>query len=176
MRLQARLQMLSEFGNLQARLFRDSAVRDPRPVAGPAIAADQWIVQGCHELLIGIRICGYIFSYEKHRQTVQSLSDETRLRILALLTAGELCVCDLMAVLDLPQSTVSRHLAYLRNAGLVEDRRQGVWMFYRLATPSLRLGEVAAQLPDRLAELESGQRDQVALRAYLADKTAAGCN
>ncbi|HEX9779019.1 MAG TPA: metalloregulator ArsR/SmtB family transcription factor, partial [Geopsychrobacteraceae bacterium] len=52
----------------------------------------------------------------------KALSDETRLRILALLQAGELCVCDLMAILDLPQSTVSRHLAYLRNAGLVDDR------------------------------------------------------
>ena len=56
----------------------------------------------------------------------KALSDETRLRILSLLTEGELCVCDLMEVLQLPQSTVSRHLAYLRNTGLVADRRQGV--------------------------------------------------
>ena len=59
----------------------------------------------------------------------KALSDETRLRILALLSQRELCVCDLMAVLDLPQSTVSRHLAYLRNAGWVEDRRQGSYNF-----------------------------------------------
>ena len=58
-------------------------------------------------------------------QFFKALSDETRLRILALLVCGELCVCDLMAVLDLPQSTVSRHLAYLRHAGLVEDRLAG---------------------------------------------------
>lgn len=61
----------------------------------------------------------------------KGLSDPTRLRILNLLNAGELCVCDLMAVLDIPQSTVSRHLAYLRNAGWVKGRRNGKWMYYR---------------------------------------------
>jgi ArsR family transcriptional regulator, arsenate/arsenite/antimonite-responsive transcriptional repressor len=62
----------------------------------------------------------------------KALSDETRLRILCLLLEGELCVCDLMAVLQLPQSTVSRHLSYLKNSGLVDDRRCGVWMYYSL--------------------------------------------
>lgn len=67
-------------------------------------------------------------------QVFKALSDETRLRIMGLLIAGEeLCVCDIIAVLDLPQSTVSRHLAYLRNSGLLEDRRQGVWMYYRIS-------------------------------------------
>jgi ArsR family transcriptional regulator len=112
---------------------------------------------------------------KKTAQLFKALSDETRLRILSLLTAGELCVCDLMAVLDLPQSTVSRHLAYLRNSGLVEDRRQGVWMYYRLATPPLELGDVAARLPERLAGLELGQRDQKLLRNYLVRKAAPGC-
>jgi ArsR family transcriptional regulator len=63
-------------------------------------------------------------------RTFKALSDETRLRILGLLLEGELCVCDIMAVLQLPQSTVSRHLAYLKNAGWVDDRRCGVWMYY----------------------------------------------
>lgn len=62
----------------------------------------------------------------------KALSDETRLRILCLLLEGELCVCDIMDVLQLPQSTVSRHLAYLKNVGLVDDRRCGVWMYYSL--------------------------------------------
>lgn len=63
----------------------------------------------------------------------KALADETRLRILALLLAeGELCVCDIMAALQLPQSTASRHLAYLKNAGWVDDRREGVWMFYSI--------------------------------------------
>ena len=62
----------------------------------------------------------------------KALADETRLRILALLIEGELCVCEIMAALELPQSTVSRHLAYLRNSAWVSDRRQAAWMFYRL--------------------------------------------
>jgi ArsR family transcriptional regulator, arsenate/arsenite/antimonite-responsive transcriptional repressor len=63
----------------------------------------------------------------------QSLADETRLRILALLLDGdELCVCDLCAVLQLPQSTVSRHLLHLKNSGWVKDRREGVWSYYAL--------------------------------------------
>jgi len=62
----------------------------------------------------------------------KALSDETRLRILCLLFDGELCVCDIMEVLQLPQSTVSRHLAYLKNAGWVNDRRCRVWMYYSI--------------------------------------------
>jgi len=61
----------------------------------------------------------------------KALADETRLRILALLLEGELCVCELIAALELPQSTTSRHLAYLRKSGWVRDRRHGVWMYYR---------------------------------------------
>jgi ArsR family transcriptional regulator len=63
----------------------------------------------------------------------RAFADETRLRILHLLSRGELCVCDLMSALRLPQSKVSRHLAYLRNAGLVADRRDGRWKHYALA-------------------------------------------
>lgn len=62
-----------------------------------------------------------------------ALADPTRLRILALLGDGEICVCHIHASLDVPQPTASRHLAYLRKAGLVEARRDGIWMHYRLA-------------------------------------------
>ena len=65
--------------------------------------------------------------------TYAALADVTRLRILNLLGEGELCVCDLMAVLREPQSKVSRHLSYLRRAGLVSARKDGLWMHYRLA-------------------------------------------
>ncbi len=65
----------------------------------------------------------------------RALSDRTRLRILNLLQGGELCVCDLVAVLDVPQPTASRHLAYLRKAGLVLARKEGLWHYYRL-TPA----------------------------------------
>ena len=62
-----------------------------------------------------------------------ALADPTRLRILSLLGNGEICVCHLHASLDVPQPTASRHLAYLRKSGLVEARRDGVWMHYRMA-------------------------------------------
>ncbi len=63
----------------------------------------------------------------------QSLDEEIRLRILALLLEEEeLCVCDLMAVLQLPQSTVSRHLAILKGVGWLKDRREGVWSYYSI--------------------------------------------
>src|SRR4051812_2762851 len=66
----------------------------------------------------------------------RAFSDRTRLRILNLLGAGELCVCDIERVLRLPQPKVSRHLAYLRKAGLVVGRKQGLWMHYALAPAS----------------------------------------
>jgi len=69
-------------------------------------------------------------------QFFKALSDETRLRIMMLLTQGELCVCDLMVVLDEPQSKVSRHLAYLKHSGLTNSKRAGVWMHYRLKEPA----------------------------------------
>jgi ArsR family transcriptional regulator len=63
----------------------------------------------------------------------RAFSDRTRLRILNLLKGGELCVCDLVRVIDAPQPTISRHLAYLRKAKLVTARRDGLWMHYELA-------------------------------------------
>ncbi|HUU32516.1 MAG TPA: metalloregulator ArsR/SmtB family transcription factor, partial [Vicinamibacterales bacterium] len=73
----------------------------------------------------------------------QALADATRLRILAILAQqtpdgpdGGLCVCHIHDSLGVSQPTASRHLAYLRKAGLVEARRQGVWMHYRIVRPS----------------------------------------
>lgn len=65
----------------------------------------------------------------------KGFADPTRIRILSLLAAGELCVCDIVDVLALPQPTVSRHLAYLRRAGLVEATREWKFAHYRLAEP-----------------------------------------
>ena len=66
----------------------------------------------------------------------RAFADETRLRILHLLTRGELCVCDLTDILRLSQPKVSRHLAYLRRAGLVRGRKEGLWRHYALAETS----------------------------------------
>src|SRR3954470_13964296 len=63
----------------------------------------------------------------------KALADKTRLRILALIGNNEVCVCHVHDSLGLPQPTVSRHLAYLRRSGLVDVRRDGVWMHYRVA-------------------------------------------
>lgn len=68
-------------------------------------------------------------------QYFKALADTNRLRILHLLLHGELCVCDIQYVLDATQPNVSRHLSYLKNSGLVLDRRDGYRIFYRLAEP-----------------------------------------
>jgi ArsR family transcriptional regulator len=68
--------------------------------------------------------------------TFRAFSDRTRLRILNLLHGGELCVCDLIDVLRVPQAKVSRHLAYLRRAGWVRARKDGLWRYYTLAPAS----------------------------------------
>jgi ArsR family transcriptional regulator len=93
----------------------------------------------------------------------RALADETRLRILNLLVRGELCVCELTEVLDIGQSKASRHLAYLRNAGLVSDRREGAWMHYSLAQSDGAihggilelLSEAQGEIPQALADLRT---------------------
>lgn len=63
---------------------------------------------------------------------LKALSDETRLRILNLLYERELCVCDIMEALKISQTKASRHLSYLKNAGLVDDRKHAQWVYYSL--------------------------------------------
>jgi ArsR family transcriptional regulator, arsenate/arsenite/antimonite-responsive transcriptional repressor len=66
----------------------------------------------------------------------KALSDEARLRILNLLfRTGELCVCDIESTTGFTQTKVSRHLSYLRIAGLIDGRQQGLWMLYKIAAP-----------------------------------------
>src|SRR5262245_41800186 len=66
----------------------------------------------------------------------KACADPVRLRLLNLLAGREVCVCHLHDALDLPQPTVSRHLAYLRRAGLVVGRKDGLWVHYRLSKPT----------------------------------------
>ncbi|HVZ82281.1 MAG TPA: metalloregulator ArsR/SmtB family transcription factor [Terracidiphilus sp.] len=65
----------------------------------------------------------------------QALGDRTRLRLLNLMGDQELCVCVFVEILNIPQSKISRHLAYLRGAGIVAARREGKWMHYRIVMP-----------------------------------------
>lgn len=90
----------------------------------------------------------------------QALSDPTRLRLLNLLADEEVCVCHLVDVLGTNQPKVSRHLAYLRRAGLVTARRQGTWMHYRMVEPSDPLAhEVMRNLRGWLGAREDMRED-----------------
>lgn len=102
----------------------------------------------------------------------KSLSDETRLRILFLLLEhGELCICDLMTALEQPQSTVSRHVAYLKNCGWLNDRRGGVWVYYSIR-PGLSglFTELSALIRNRCAELPECAADCERFLAYKQEK------
>lgn len=91
----------------------------------------------------------------------KALADRTRLRILGLLHAGEICVCDIHGSLDLPQPTVSRHLAYLRKAGLVTGRKDGLWVHYRLAPlPDAVTQTVVDAAVHALGHVPAGEKDR----------------
>jgi ArsR family transcriptional regulator, arsenate/arsenite/antimonite-responsive transcriptional repressor len=114
------------------------------------------------------------------KDTFKALSDETRLQIMTLLLENdELCVCDFVGALGQTQSKVSRHLRYLYNAGLVEDRRSGLWMHYRLSStlePAQRT--VVASLAEAVGDEQKAELRQ-ALQEWFDEKhqdgTAACC-
>jgi ArsR family transcriptional regulator len=113
----------------------------------------------------------------KNQATIfKALADETRLRILALLLDGELCVCEIIAALELPQSTISRHLAYLRKRGWVLDRRQGTWMYYRLDDgASLLIREIKSLLEKHLTT-DSGHAEALRrLRIFQREQGNKAC-
>jgi ArsR family transcriptional regulator len=90
----------------------------------------------------------------------KALADATRLRILGLLLTGEVCVCDIHESLKIPQPKASRHLAYLRRAGLVETRREGLWVHYRLgALADPVLAAIADAVRHALTHIDSVHRD-----------------
>jgi ArsR family transcriptional regulator, arsenate/arsenite/antimonite-responsive transcriptional repressor len=97
---------------------------------------------------------------ESMERLFQALGDATRLRILGLLLTGEVCVCDIHDSLNISQPKASRHLAYLRRAGLVAARRQGLWMYYRLADLRDPLVDTIRQaVTHTLSHVESVRRD-----------------
>ncbi|HEX9162600.1 MAG TPA: metalloregulator ArsR/SmtB family transcription factor [Thermoanaerobaculia bacterium] len=103
-------------------------------------------------------------SAESLEKLFQALADRTRLRLLNLMSGGEICVCFFVEVLAEPQPKISRHLAYLRSAGLVSTSRNGKWVNYAIQPPDHPAARavfdavIAAMNDDR--EL---QRDRVAL-------------
>ena len=75
--------------------------------------------------------------FEKYSGKLKALSDATRLKILYLISDGELCVCEIMCALDKPQSSVSHHLNILKNLGFIKGRKEGVWIHYSLTDPKI---------------------------------------
>lgn len=93
-----------------------------------------------------------------------ALADRTRLRLLNLMGDTEVCVCFFVEVLGVPQPKVSRHLAYLRKAGVVEARREGKWMHYRIIPPGdERAARVFAEVRAWLMDEEQMQKDRAKL-------------
>lgn len=114
---------------------------------------------------------------ERTAEILKALSDPTRLRIMSLLRHGELCVCDLMESMQIPQSTISRHLAVLKNAGWVSGQRSGKWMHYRLleSMPPLQT-RIVAVLTQELPLLDTCREDDRRYAAYLAIKPSHLCD
>ncbi|PYS82515.1 MAG: ArsR family transcriptional regulator [Acidobacteria bacterium] len=97
----------------------------------------------------------------------RALADRTRLRLLNLMGAGEVCVCFFVEVLGTNQPKISRHLAYLRRAGVVAARREGKWMHYRVATPEdEHAARVFAEVMKWLGEDREMQKDRVRLENF----------
>ncbi|HKG12328.1 MAG TPA: metalloregulator ArsR/SmtB family transcription factor [Pyrinomonadaceae bacterium] len=95
----------------------------------------------------------------------KALADRTRLRLLNLMAAGEVCVCFFVEVLGTNQPKISRHLAYLRRAGVVAARREGKWMHYRIATPENgHAARVFGEVMTWLGEDRDMQRDRARMQ------------
>ena len=95
----------------------------------------------------------------------KALADRTRLRLIGLIGDSEVCVCFFVVVLKISQPKISRHLAYLRRAGIVTSRREGKWMHYRLAEPpDEHAAKIFRELRASLAEHPEFQRDREKLR------------
>jgi len=91
----------------------------------------------------------------------KALADRTRLRLISLIGNSEVCVCFLVAILRTSQPKISRHLAYLRRAGIVASRREGKWMHYRLAEPpDEHAARIFREVRAALSEHPELQRDR----------------
>jgi ArsR family transcriptional regulator, arsenate/arsenite/antimonite-responsive transcriptional repressor len=99
----------------------------------------------------------------------KALSDETRLRILKLLSHGELCVCDIVAAFDTIQPKVSFHLATLKSAGLVKDRREGKWMHYKIDDSDLFKRLLILSVIEKIPE-DRMREDRERLEEFLKNK------
>jgi ArsR family transcriptional regulator len=98
------------------------------------------------------------------QQFFQALADDTRLRLLNLMADQEVCVCYFVEILGAPQPKISRHLAYLRKAGIVSTRREGKWMHYRIVMPPhVGATQILRQTLDWLKEDKAMRADRARL-------------
>jgi len=104
-------------------------------------------------------------SAESLEELFLALGDRTRVRLLNLMADGEVCVCFFVEVLDEPQPKISRHLAYLRSAGLVEARREGKWANYTITPPEHPAARAAF---DAIVDAMKNDRELIRDRASLA--------
>lgn len=122
-------------------------------------------------------IYGKTYTYAMNEtEFFKQLSDETRLRCLMLMLAeGELCVCELTHALDLSQPKISRHLAHLRQNGVVQDRREGQWIHYRLhdALPEWAYAVLQAAY-ESASKAEPYKKDTQVLKA-MSNRPGASC-
>ena len=106
----------------------------------------------------------------------KALADPTRVRVLAALRDGELCVCELSDVLDVTQSTLSTHLQVIRDANLVQTRKEGKWVYYALNTDAKRLLKgVFGFFATELATAPLLRRDEARLKKRLAEREDGAC-
>lgn len=113
---------------------------------------------------------------EKLAECLKALSDPTRLRVIRLLQHGELCVCDLMEGLGLPQSKVSRHMSFLKNSGWVVAERKGKWVYYSIASPEERIQfQILDVLSEELKNVPQAIEDYKRLCNYLKNKNNESC-
>lgn len=99
----------------------------------------------------------------------KALSEETRLRVIKLLEQGELCVCDIVAALDMIQPKVSFHLAVLKDAGLIKDRKCGKWVHYRIDDSDMFRRFLLLSTLERILP-EAFKEDKQRLAKFLKEK------
>lgn len=108
----------------------------------------------------------------------KTLGDERRLRMLKILMQRELCVCEVMDILDLPQYEASRHLAFLKKIGLVVDRREGLWVYYSIPEQVKTepfVGELLKLVDRHITDASEIARDVKRLRRRLALRMGNRC-
>lgn len=106
--------------------------------------------------------------------SLKALSDETRLRIVNLLYEKELCVCDIMEALEITQTKASRHLNYLKNAGMVSDRKHAQWVYYSMVRNG-NMKFIDSLVFDNIRHLEVFKDDLKNLNEWLSKKDVS-CN